>query len=371
MSEKNNLNETVNFSEHAVKLVKTIKNYKRLLIYIKGSPDPDAIAGSFALKLLCEINGGNATIVSPLEPSLPQNAKMIKDLKIPVRFKGVEDPKKQFDAYAVLDHQSVTVEDITGVLPCALHIDHHEIVETQITVDLPVLVEEVGSTSTIMIFLLKELGIDFDPPQWRRAATAFYYGIQTDTDNFQHAQHLDHKALEIISQYTDKDLLYRISNLPFSREALKFLHQALRNRIVYKDWLIAGVSYVKEKNRDTMGIIGDFLLKREGIKVVVVFGIVEKDSRLTLDASFRTKDENLNLNTLIKKITREGGARKFKGAFQVNLDYFANCPDREQLWQLVYTTTVETLKRSRDEAHAHELFKLFDHIKKKIRDLFH
>ncbi len=296
---------------------------------------------------------------------------MIKDLKIPIRFKEVENMEKQFDAYAVLDHQSVTVDEITGVLPCALHIDHHEIVETRIPVELPVLLEEVGSTSTILIFLLKELGIDFDPPQWRRAATAFYYGIQTDTDNFAHAEILDHKALEIITPYTDKDLLFDISNLPISKEALKFLQQALKNRIVYKDWLIAGVSFIKEKNRDNLGIIGDFLLKREGIKVVVVFGIVEKNSHMTLDASFRAKDENLNLNALIKNITREGGARKFKGAFQVNLDYFVNAPDREELWQLVYRTTVESLKKSRDDVYAHELFKLFDHIKNKIRDLFH
>lgn len=371
MQDKNNTNGTISFSELAVKLVKTIKRFKRLLIHIKGSPDPDAIAGSYALKLLCEINGCCATIVSPLEPSLPQNARMIKDLKLPVRFKEVEDPGKHFDAYAVLDHQSVTVEDITGVIPCALHIDHHEIVDTQIPVELPILLEEAGSTSTILIFLLKELGIDFDPPQWRRAATAFYYGIQTDTDNFQHAEYLDHKALEIISFYADKDFLNRISNLPLSREALKFLRLALKNRIVYKDWIIAGVSYIKEKNRDTMGIIGDFLLKRKGINAVVVFGIVEKDSRLTLDASFRTDDENLNLNALIKKITKEGGARKFKGAFQVNLDYFSTCPEREQLWQLVNRTTIETLKRSRDEAHVHELFKIFDHIKKKIQGLFH
>jgi nanoRNase/pAp phosphatase (c-di-AMP/oligoRNAs hydrolase) len=181
---------------------------------------------------------------------------------------------------------------------------------------------------------------------------------------------LDHKALEIISPYVDKTLLNRISTLPFTKEAMSFFNQALKNQILYKDWLISGIGFIGQKHRDTLGLIGDFLLKREDLKAVVVFGVVEKDSRLTLDASFRSKDEDLNLNALIKKITKEGGARKFKGAFQVNLDYFANCPDRELLWQMVYTTTIETLKKERDEAHAFELQKLFGTIKRKVRGLF-
>jgi nanoRNase/pAp phosphatase (c-di-AMP/oligoRNAs hydrolase) len=366
----NNKGKTLDAETLSVQLLETIKTYRRLLIYIKGSPDPDAIAASYALKLLCETQGTDALIACPQEPSLPQNIRMIKDLHLPIRFKPVEDCKKNWDAYAVLDHQSVFVEGVTGVIPCAIHIDHHEQVKDEIPVDLRVLVDEAGSVSTIMIFLAGSSGIDFSRNHWRHAATAFYYGIQTDTDDFQHAGPLDHKALEIISPYVDKALLNRISTLPFTKEAMSFFNQALKNQILYKDWLISGIGFIEQKHRDAMGLIGDFLLKREGLKAVVVFGIVEKDGRLTLDASFRSKDEDLNLNALIKKITKEGGARKFKGAFQVDLDYFANCPDRDLLWQTVYTTTIETLKKRRDDAYGTELHQLFFSIKKKVRDLF-
>jgi nanoRNase/pAp phosphatase (c-di-AMP/oligoRNAs hydrolase) len=369
MSEKGKV-KAADFENLSLQLKEILKKYPRLLIYIKGSPDPDAIASSYALKLLCEKVGTDAMIVCPKEPSLPQNIKIIKDLHLPIRFKEVEDCKKHYDAYAVPDHQSVFVEGVTGVIPCALHIDHHEPAREEIPVDLRVLIDEAGSTSTILILLVNAMGPDYDTPSWRDAATAFYYGIQTDTDNFQHAGHLDYKALELISPFTDKTLLDQISTLPFTKEAVHLFHQALREMILYKDWLISGIGFIEQKHRDTLGIIGDFLLKREGIKVVVIFAIVEKDNQLTLDASFRTKDEDLNLNALIKKITREGGARKFKGAFQVNLDYFANCPDRDLLWQMVYTTTIETLKKQRGAVHAFELQKLFGTLKNKILDMF-
>jgi nanoRNase/pAp phosphatase (c-di-AMP/oligoRNAs hydrolase) len=366
----NNKTKGLDFESLALQVVETIKRYPRLLIYIKGSPDPDAIAGSYALKLLCEAHGAEASIYSPKEPSLAPNIKLIKELQLPIRFKDVQNCRKNFDAYAVMDHQSVNVEGITGVIPCAFHFDHHEPVSEDIPVDLRIHTTTAGSTSTIIIPLLQQMEIDFDEPRWKDAATAFYYGIQTDTDDFQHATRMDYRALVVISPYADKGLLDRISALPFTKETVQFFHKALVNHIVYKNWLISGIGYIDEKHRDNIGIIADFLLKREGIDVVVTFGIVTKANKLVLDASFRTKDAGLNLNSIIKKITRNGGARKYKGAYQVDLDYFAHCPDKDMLWQTVYDTTVETLKKSHDEAHANELKKLFSAVKRKFTGLF-
>jgi nanoRNase/pAp phosphatase (c-di-AMP/oligoRNAs hydrolase) len=360
----------VNFEKQSPELIETIKKYPRLLIYIKGSPDPDAIGGAYVLKLLCDAHGTEGTIVSPQEASLPQNIKIIKDLHLPIRFKEVEDCKKHYDAYAVLDHQSVFVAGITGVIPCAIHIDHHEPTAEETAVELQIQTGKAGSTSTLFIHMLKVLNVTLADSHWRSAATVLYYGIQTDTDDFQHAGELDDQALEIISPYADRTLLNRINSLPFTKETMLFFRQALQNQMIYKDWLISGIGFINEKYRDNIGIIGDFLIKREGIEAVVVFGIVEKDNRLVLDASFRTKNENLNLNTLIPKITKEGGGRKYKGAFQVNLDYFVHCPDREQLWKTVYSTTIETLKKRRDDTHASDLQKLYGFLKKKLRGLF-
>jgi nanoRNase/pAp phosphatase (c-di-AMP/oligoRNAs hydrolase) len=316
----------VNFEKQSLEIIEAIKKYPRLLIYIKGSPDPDAIGGSYVLKLLCEAHGTEGTIVSPREASLPQNIKIIKDLHLPIRFREVEDCKKHYDAYAILDHQSVFAAGITGVIPCAIHIDHHEPAAEEIPVEVQIQTGKAGSTSTLLIHLLKELKVTFENSHWRSAATALYYGIRTDTDDFQHAGELDHQALEIISPYVDRTILHRIDSLPFTKETMQFFHQALQNQMIYKDWLISGIGFINEKYRDNIGIIGDFLIKREGIEAVVIFGIVEKDNRLVLDASFRTKNEKLNLNTLIKKITKEGGGPKIQRGIPGEPGLFCQLP---------------------------------------------
>ncbi len=100
---------------------------------------------------------------------------------------------------------------------------------------------------------------------------------------------------------------------------------------------------MEEKKRDLIALIGDFLLNREDISKVIVFSIIEKKDSLILDASIRTKKEKFNINSFIKKITASGGARNFKGAFQINLDYFRFCPDRKMLWDLIYVTTLEAI----------------------------
>jgi nanoRNase/pAp phosphatase (c-di-AMP/oligoRNAs hydrolase) len=358
------------FKNKALELTESIRRYKHLLIYIKGSPDPDALAAAFALKLICENFDIKVTIDSPDPPSLPQNIKLIKDIHLPIRFKRLDEDVKKYDAYAVLDHQSVSVEGLTGVIPCAVHIDHHKKTIKKIPVDFEILMEDIGSTSAIIILLIKELGLSFDEPEWKRAATALYYGIQTDTDNFQQATSLDMEALAIITPHVDKNFLKKINHIPFPKEAMNFLNLALQNQFIYKEWLITGIGFIEKKYRDNIALIGDFLLKREDISSVVVFSLVEKDKGLTLDASFRTRNEELNLNRLIKELSKNGGARRYKGAFQVNLDYFIHAPDPDLLWKTVHDTTIEALKKKIDDAAVGGIGYIFKLAKRKISSLF-
>jgi len=352
--------------ETANQFVATIKKYDHLLITIKGSPDPDALAAAFVVKLICEHHEVQASIMSPVQPSLPQNSLIIKQLDLPVKFKSLNNGLKHFDGYVVVDHQSVFVEDVTGIIPCALHLDHHKKSQENIAVDFRLIREDMGSTSTMLIFLLEELDIHFDNTLWARACTALYYGIQTDTDNFQSAEKSDIKALNMIAPYADKILLNRVYSQPFPKEALELLHHALENQVFYKDWLLVGLGFLNAGLRDNIAIIGDFLLKQEDLSAVVVFGIIITPRGYTLDASFRTRDENLNLNRLIKSLTKEGGARRFKGAFQVNLDYFVHCPEKKMLWEMVYQTTLQALKKKIDETYMGGIIHFYNRLKKKI-----
>ena len=362
----------MDFIELSNSLLLTLKRYQSILIYIKGSPDPDVIGASFALKSICDALEIKSDIVSLTNVSLPQNQALIDNLNIPIRFSKSLNNISHYDAYAVLDHQSAYVQDVSEEIPCVIHIDHHEPVQENISVDIKIVSQDVGSVSTIMTLLLQKLDLDIGESLLSKIATALMYGIQTDTDSYTHATHLDYEALNYLSIYSDKKIIEDITGLPLSEKSVKLFGIAIRNQLIYKDWLITGIGIIDESNRDSIALIADFLLKKQDISTVIVFSAIRSKRRrkLTLDASIRTRNANLKLNELIKRISSDGGARRFKGAYQVNLDYFLNSPNEEILWELISQTTIDLLKRQRDTIHIIELKGLFKKLRKRIGALF-
>ncbi len=329
-------------------LTAALKKYKNILIVIKGSPDPDVIASSYAAKCIYETLGVSAEIFSQQTISLTENEVFIKELDIPINFGEYRQEANKFDAYAVLDHQSASVEGLR--IPCAVHIDHHEPVEEDIEIDFKLIKKDVGSVSTILALYLRDMDLNIEEPEMSSISTALTFGIQVDTDQYSHALKLDYEALNFLSKYSSSETINKISNAPLSKETVALLLEAINNQIFYKDWLITGVGFIDESNRDSITVIADFLLNREDAATVVVFAAVNKmkGRGLVLDASFRSARKHLNLNNIIKNITTEGGARKYKGAYQIHLDYFINCPDKALLWEVIKLTTFEVLKKRRD-----------------------
>ncbi len=362
----------MNARESSDRLRNALSRYRNLLILVKGSPDPDVIASSFALKALCECLSIKSSIVALAEISLPQNRAIVKSLGIPLGIvKGPPSPHG-FDAYAVLDFQSAYMKGVSEKLPCAVHIDHHAEAEDDVKADFRLVSDEAGAASTYMALFLHEL--DLPPPGSLRTAvaTALLLGIQTDTDNLRHATKLDYEALQFLSGSADERIVQKVSSVPLSEEAIRLIGMAMADHEAYHDWFLAGLSFIDESKRDNIAIAADFLLDTGDAETVVVFAIVEKKRGrgLSLDVSFRTSNADLDLNGIIKSITSEGGGRAYKGAYQVNLDYFASCPDRDLLWKMVRLTTLETLKASRDNKRLIELQGFYRRVRGKIEGLF-
>jgi nanoRNase/pAp phosphatase (c-di-AMP/oligoRNAs hydrolase) len=353
-------------------LAAAITKYRNILIAIKGSPDPDAIASSYAIHAICRKLNVSSTIAASKKLSLPANRTFVSELDIPLHIAPDFPEPSHFDAYIVTDHPSPALYSPAHPLPCAVFIDHHEPADEEIMADYMLRNSDAGSTSTLVALILKNIYIEFDPEEMTHLATALLYGIYTDTDKYSHAGKLDYEALDYLSKYSDHEIFNRISSASLSKETLGLLKNAIESKITYKDWLIAGVGFVDAANRDSIAIIADFLLKREKCPTVIVFAAIEDASRrsLTLDASLRSASGIMNLDDIIKQITPQGGARKFKGAFQIDMDYFTHCPDRKILWEVIRLSTVELLKKSRDELMITELKGAYQKIRKRIRDYF-
>jgi len=98
-------------------LVAAITKYRNIIIVIKGSPDPDAIASSYALSAVCGRMKVSSTIVSAKKLSLPENRAFVSILEIPLHISPSPPNIKEFDAYIVADHQSPAARELVGPLP--------------------------------------------------------------------------------------------------------------------------------------------------------------------------------------------------------------------------------------------------------------
>jgi len=354
----------------AKQFIETIAKYKSIAIYIPGSPDPDAIASAYVIKLIIERLGNKADIFAEKKLSLPQNKAFTNKLKIPLSYDKKVKPSR-YDAYIVPDFQNNMVESIGYSIPCAVHIDHHSAAQSPIKADFTYIREDAGSTSTLVALLVKNLDISFNQDEMNKIATALTFGIQTDTDKYNNLTALDVEALRFLTKYTDSILLEAISSIPPSQETLDYYKIAMANEVSHKDWGFFGIGYIDAKTRDSIALSADMIIKSKPYKTIAVYAIVEdiNKAELYLDVSLRTMNKSVDLNRVIKRITPNGGARKYKGAYQVRLNYFLNSPDREILWKLIDTTTKEALRKSRDSLYITGLESFYNNVKVKLFSL--
>lgn len=359
----------IDFNNAAKEIVSVLQKHNSVAIIIKGSPDPDAIASSFFFWKICTSLHIKASIVAFMPPSLPSNQEFIRAFNIPLNF--VEDIRKinvqHYSGYIICDYQTAFLENIANTIPCIIHLDHHAVAAEDIEAQFRLMTEDVSSTSTLCALIMQHLSI-LSHEDIQNLSTMLYIGIKTDSNGFSHLSKYDMIALDYIKNFCNIALIEKIENIPLSSDAIEMLQKAMSNVLIYKDWLIAGVGFVEEKYRDTIAIIADHLLERNNVTLVVVYAAVyhKNHSKLDIDASFRTNDENLDLNYLIKSITSNGGGRKFKGAFQVHIDYFVHCPDLQKLWELIEITTTDILKSRRDSNYILLIQSNIKRVKNKI-----
>ncbi|HED23985.1 MAG TPA: hypothetical protein ENN91_02570 [Firmicutes bacterium] len=355
----------------AAKFMEAVKKYKSIVIYIPGSPDPDAIASAYAIKYILRQLGIDSDIIAEKRLSLTQNQAFIDRLKIPILFSR-EINLNKYEAYIVPDFQSNRIDSIGDSIPCAVHIDHHGRAEEAGKADFSLVRNDVGSTSTLVALIIKNLNLDIPQEDIVSLSTALIFGLQTDTDQYKNISALDIEALSFLSAFADREILEEINSIPPSLQTLQLYNQARENETIYKDWAFYGLGYVDARHRDSIAITADMIMEKSSHKVIAVVAVIENSSKKEtyLDVSLRSNSGDVDLNRIIKGITPNGGGRKYKGAYQVKLNYLQNAPDKEMLWKVVEAATIETLRKSRDSYYMTEIEKLYTGIRDKISSLF-
>jgi nanoRNase/pAp phosphatase (c-di-AMP/oligoRNAs hydrolase) len=330
-----------------------------VVVLITGHPDPDAIGSALAHQRVCEELGVPCTIAHVLPVSHRQNRALVKLLNIEMTHISSGDDLKGFKYLSLVD---TSTPEPTIDLPASLQllsvVDHHKLAEPQCPfVDIR---PTIGASCSIYAEYMTQGLAPLAEHQngATRVATAMLFGIQTDTDDFARATAADFAAAAYVKQFCDNDVLNRVGRRTISASGMNLLGRALANLIVVRDFAVSGVGPVSQAERDTIATTADFLLQREDIDTVLVYGLVED----RIDGSLRTDSPSVDpaifLQTVFGKDRNGrpyGGGRSDKGGFQIPLGVVAECANQTALWDLV-----EQVVRSRLSKSVPDLDKEYD-----------
>jgi nanoRNase/pAp phosphatase (c-di-AMP/oligoRNAs hydrolase) len=128
--------------------------------------------------------------------------------------------------------------------------------------------EDYGATSTILLEYLRAAGITPSP----RLATALFYGIKTDTDDFvRDSTPYDINAFKYLYQYVNINIIKKVESSEITRKTLGSYRTAIEELIFIKD--IAFIHMGKVDNPDTLVMIADFFLKMAETTWSIVSGV--------------------------------------------------------------------------------------------------
>jgi len=233
----------------------------RVLIVINA--DPDAIGSALAVKRLLWRKVAGITVAHINVISRSDNLAMIRLLSIKLRHVSTIDPK-DFDKVVMVDSQPGHNE-VLGKFNTDVIIDHHK--DSTGEVPFKDIRSSYGATASMMTEYLRAAKIK--PSE--KLATALFYAIKTDTNNFgQQTLIEDLRAFQYLFKFANLYLIKKIEIAEIPSRFLKYYSYALANKKFRKGWMFTNVGQVTSP--DACVLIADFLLRVKDVFWSVVSG---------------------------------------------------------------------------------------------------
>lgn len=323
---------------------------EKMLVVLTGYPDPDNIASGLAHKFLAKVFDIETTLLCFHEVSHQENRALVKRLEIDLRLYDEKFDLQPYSACAFVDTQKLDTpitDKLTGKTLLSF-VDHHKRLG-EVQAEFVDIREDAASTCAIYTEYLRAQypqGLNPGETDQVRLATALMHGIRSDTLALLEASRLEFEAAAYLWPCIDQALLRKISAQSMAPAVMDMIQKALERKQVLDNFIFTDVGFVRREHRDGIPQTAEFLLQREGIDTVLVFGIVEGK---TIDGSLRTRSDTINPDAFLKKtfgVDEEkqsyygGGNIKDKGGFQIPLGFLGQHHDRE----LLYRATCELIQ---------------------------
>lgn len=278
-----------------VKFLMDVVNHDDALAIIINA-DPDAMASAMALKRLFWRRVRKISIYHINVIKRADNLAMINLLKLDQ--KHIRKFKHQnFTKFAIVDSQP-SHNDQLSKLSYDIIIDHHPF-DNQSQATYLEIKEEYGATSSIMTEYLRTAGIKPSP----KLATALFYGIKTDTDNFvRDSIPNDINAFRYLFHFVNVNIIKKIEASELTKNTLHNYRTAMNNLIFVKDKAFIPMDNIS--NPDILVLMADFFLKMAEVTWSVAAGISGKK----LVIIFRNAGFRLDAGKIAQKLFGEYGS---------------------------------------------------------------
>jgi len=265
-------------------------------VLILINADPDALACALAVKRLLRFRVKNITIGYPNEIRRLSNLAMMELLKIQAERLHTLKPA-DYTKRVLLDSQPSHLPSFEKIDFHAI-IDHHPITTTCTAAFIDIR-PEYGAASSMLVEYLRAAGIKPSV----HLATALFYAIKVDTNNFQKKARLsDAISFRYLFNIANQNLVRKIELSELRVSELAYFRTALADLKISKHRLYTHVGRVR--NPDILVIIADFLNQVHDISWVFVSGI--HGERLVV--IFRCDGYKKNAGQLAEKIFSKLGS---------------------------------------------------------------
>lgn len=266
----------------------------RILIIAHDNPDPDSLAAAYALKHLFLVKTGQeATIAFGGVIGRGENQIMVKELEINAVKLGDLDLGK-FGVVAMVDTQPGTGNNsFPPEREVHLVIDHHPLRDATQKVRWLDVREDYGACATILFEYLLSQEVYFGT----KLATILFYAIKSETQDLgREWSRADRDAYLHLIPLSNNRILYNITHPPSPRKYFFSFDRAINNARTYENVLVSNLYNIDVP--DMAAEMADFLLRMEGIEVVMVLGRFQDTEILSL----RTSNAEINAGLVIQKV---------------------------------------------------------------------
>ncbi len=284
----------------STRLIEWLRGKAPILIVTHDHPDPDALAAAYALRHLILIKTGHvSTIAFEGVIGRSENRVMVRELEIETVPLAAVDPH-EFNVICMVDTQP---ESGNVSLPAHYRvdvvIDHHPLRETTRACRWFDVRPEYGASATILFEYLQAHNLSIAT----KLATILFYAIKSEAQSLGREWNpADRDAYRTLLPWCNNRILYRITHPSLPQGYFARVNRALESARIHDNILVFDLQQVDQP--EIVAEMADFLLRAEGVEIVLGFGEFADEGVLSL----RSSDPEVNAGCLVQEVTAGYGS---------------------------------------------------------------